>query len=188
MFKNNRVYFVVISSVFLLLMIWIGFFIFSVFQMYFPSEKNARLKKICRRGNLTQVDINDAKYLLYQGANPNQSNFHLSESLLQLLLSGYEYKTDRNFCNELVTLLLEHGADPNEQQSEVGSFLHFAVGHPDTEKILLNHGARVGSSYYTSLNILDLAQSNYYRHKKFSSLEELELLKRSLDKEKSNRN
>lgn len=170
--------------VFIVLIIGVGIFSYRILQLYFPSENNRELKEICRKGYLTQGDINEARNLLSRGADPNQSNFHLSPSLLQRVLTAYLYKNDRVYCDELVSLLLENGADPNEQQSEVGSFLHLAVGHPDTEKILLSYGARVSSSIYMGSNILNLAQSNYNRHKKCSSLEEVELLQKALDKEK----
>ena len=122
------------------------------------------------------------KVLLEKGANPNQIHEHGSTPLmvsvleeqieiLPLLLAHPQILLDRQdlhgatalmyACRQgrinLMTLLLEAGADPNLRDVEGETALMYAVGLNQVEliEILLLHGAEVGIKNFDGLSVID---------------------------------
>jgi uncharacterized protein len=114
--------------------------------------RNLSLDSACVHGHWRLT-----KFLLEQGADPNQSDPETGETPLHSVLS----KTDRLTYDLVLQLLLAHGADPNTATrygAETGAFMRdcrtkgetplhraAAFGEEETIQMLLNAGARLNA-------------------------------------------
>lgn len=124
------------------------------------STGRSQLQRACKRGDLSEVTA-----LVAAGASPNECDFGGFTCLHEAALAGHA---------EIVSFLIESGADVNKQAHEVGDLETPLMDacenkHYETIEILLKHGADPhicnvdGFSTITKLQHLDASDNSYKR-------------------------
>lgn len=124
------------------------------------STGRSQLQRACKRGDLSEV-----KAFVAAGANPNECDFGGFTCLHEAALAGHA---------DIVSFLIEKGADVNKQAHEVGDLETPLMDacenkHYETIEILLKHGADPhicnvdGFSTISKLQHLDTSDNSYKR-------------------------
>lgn len=105
----------------------------------------------------TVGDLTKVQQFLNQGYNPNTHNI---QGLTPLIAATKHYHYINNNQNNIVYLLLQAGADPNIQDNNLYTALHYATIH-DNEKIvslLLNAGINTNIKNHSGHTAYDMAK------------------------------
>lgn len=148
-----------------------AFVAYGSFRLYLNYE----LRAICEKPRISDTELNRAKRLLDLGADPNQQFLHSLPLSIELMTSWQLYN-DRNH-DLLFIELLDHGADPNAQDTWQETKPLLSAGfNLEVEKALLKHGGRLGNNMQPALGTLQDVE-------KRGNKEEIELFRQAYEKE-----